>query len=54
MPIPQVLQAGPVPGDRGAGGDPGDRHHSLPEPVHTYEHQSADIPTVQPVRHLQY
>lgn len=28
--LPQVLEAGPVPGDGSAGGDPGDGRHRLP------------------------
>lgn len=50
VPLPQGLQAWPVPGNGGVGSD---RHHSrrrLPQPFHSHVHQPAHLPAVQSVR----
>lgn len=52
VPLPEVLQAGSVPSDGGAGGDPSDRDHRLSKSIHQNEHQPVDLLAIQPVRHI--
>lgn len=51
--ISQILKAGPVPRYRSPRCDRDYGHNRVPEPVHENEHEPADLPAVQPVRHLE-